>query len=77
VTVVVSNLSANNIDPELYRSQGIEPREYKIVIVKSAAGFRAEYAPFAAKMLVVDTPGVSSANLRTLSYRRVPQEYLP
>jgi microcystin degradation protein MlrC len=77
VTVVVSSLSANNIDPELYRSQGIEPREYKIVIVKSAAGFRAEYAPFAAKMLVVDTPGVSSANLRTLPYRRVPPEYLP
>ncbi len=77
VTVLVSSESANNIDPELYRSQGIEPRDYKIVIVKSATAFRAEYAPFAAKMLVVDTPGVSSANLRSMPYRRVPGEYLP
>jgi microcystin degradation protein MlrC len=77
VTVLVSSESANNIDPELYRSQGIEPRDYKIVIVKSATAFRAEYAPFAAKMLGVDTPGVSSANLRSMPYRRVPAEYLP
>lgn len=77
VTVLASSLSANNIDPELYRSQGIEPRDHKIVIVKSATGFRAEYAPFAARMLVVDTPGVSSANLRSLPYRRVPIDYLP
>ena len=77
VTVIASSLSANNIDPELYRSQGIEPRDYKIVVVKSATGFRAEYAPFAAKMMVVDTPGVSSANLRSLPYQRVPLEYLP
>jgi microcystin degradation protein MlrC len=77
VTVLVSSESANNIDPELYRSQGIEPRDYKIVIVKSATAFRAEYGPFAAKMLVVDTPGVSSANLRSMPYRRVPRKYLP
>jgi microcystin degradation protein MlrC len=77
VTVLASSSSANNIDPELYRSQGIEPRDYKIVVVKSATGFRAEYASFAAKMLVVDTPGVSSANLRSLPYRHVPLEYLP
>ncbi len=76
-TVLASALPANNIDPELYRSQGIEPRHYKIVVVKSAAGFRAEYSPFAAKILLVDTPGVSSANLRSLPYRRVPPEYLP
>ncbi len=75
--MLVSSESTNNIDPELYRSQGIEPRDYKIVIVKSATAFRAEYGPFAAKMLVVDTPGVSSANLRSMPYRRVPRKYLP
>src|ERR1019366_4005270 len=54
VSVLVPALPASNIDPELFRSQGLEPRDYKIVIVKSATGFRAEYGPFAARMLVVD-----------------------
>ena len=77
VSVLVSALPAGNIDPELFRSQGLEPRDYKIVIVKSATGFRAEYGPFAARMLVVDTPGVSSANLRSLPYRHVPRPIDP
>ncbi|MEN6601391.1 MAG: MlrC C-terminal domain-containing protein, partial [Bryobacteraceae bacterium] len=77
VTVLVGSLPAPNIDPELYRSQGIEPSQKKIVVVKSANAFRAEYGPFAAKMLLVDTPGISSANLRSVPYKRVPRPIYP
>lgn len=77
VRVVVSERPANNIDPELFRSQGIEPRDEKLVVVKSATAFRAEYGPFAAAMLVVDTPGVSSANLRGFRWERVPRPIHP
>jgi microcystin degradation protein MlrC len=77
VTVVVSSLGAINIDPELYRSQNVEPRAKKIVVVKSATAFRAEYAPFAAGMILVDTPGISSANLATLPWKRVSRPIYP
>jgi microcystin degradation protein MlrC len=77
ITAVVSEEAASMIDPEIYRSQGIEPRDRKIVVVKSANAFRAEYGPFASKILMVDTPGVSSANLRSLPYRRVPRPIYP
>jgi len=77
VRIVVSEKPANNIDPELFRSQGIEPRELKLVVVKSATAFRAEYGPFAAAMLVVDTPGVSSANLGSFEWKRVPRPIHP
>jgi microcystin degradation protein MlrC len=66
-----------NIDPELYRSQNVEPRDKKIVVVKSATAFRNEYAPFAAAMLLVDTPGISSANLRSVPYRRLERPIYP
>jgi microcystin degradation protein MlrC len=76
VTVVVSEAPVANIAPEIFRSQGVEPRERKLVVVKSAAGFGSEYGPFAAAILMVDTPGISSANLRR-PYRRVPRPIYP
>ncbi len=77
VAVVISEGAAGMIDPELYRSQGVEPREKKIVVVKSATAFRADYGPFAAAILLVDTPGISSANLRSVPYTRVPRPMYP
>ena len=46
-------------------------------MIKSPNGFRAAYAPIAREMIVVDTPGVSTANLRTLPFRRVARPIYP
>ena len=62
---------------ELFRSHGIDPAQMKIVVVKSPAGFRAAYGPIAKDMMVVDTPGVSTANLNTLPWRRVQRPIYP
>ena len=77
VLILVAERPAMTVDPSLYRSVGIEPQRLKIVVVKSPNGFRAEYAPIARKILLVDTPGISSANLRQLRYRRVPRPIWP
>ncbi len=77
VTVLVSKLPAINIDPQLFRSQGIELKEKKIVVVKSATAFRNEYKPFAAKILMVDTPGVSTPNIRSIPFRHVSRPIYP
>jgi microcystin degradation protein MlrC len=45
--------------------------------VKSPNGFRAEYEPIARKIVLVDTPGVSSANLHSMPYRKVPRPIYP
>jgi microcystin degradation protein MlrC len=77
VSVVVSEKPCVMIDPGPYRSQGIEPKDKKIVVVKSALGFRSEYGPFASRIIMVDTPGASSPNLRRMPYRRVPRPIYP
>jgi microcystin degradation protein MlrC len=77
ISVVLSESGAFMFDPEIYRSQGIEPRNKKIVVAKSATQFRYEYGPFAAGIIMVDTPGASSANLRTLPYERVSRPIYP
>ena len=65
------------VDPELFRSHGIDPAYLKIVAVKSPNGFRAAYGPIAKEMIVVDTPGLSSANLQSIPYRRIPRPMFP
>ena len=77
IHLLVAERSAMTVDPELFRSHGIEPERMHIVVVKSPNGFRAAYQPIATKMILVDTPGVSTPRLRTLPYRRVPRPIYP
>ena len=77
VQILMAERSSMTVDPELFRSHGIEPLYCKIVVVKSPNGFRAAYEPFAKAIFLVDTPGVSTANLRKLPFRRVPRPIYP
>jgi microcystin degradation protein MlrC len=77
VTVLVAERPAMTVDPALFRSHGIEPTRMKIVVVKSPNGFRAEYEPIAKKIFLLDTPGVSSANLTSLPFQKIPRPMYP
>ena len=77
VHILIAERSVLTVDPELFRSHGIEPQRMKVVVVKSPNGFRAEYEPMAKAVFIVDTPGASTANLRSVPYRRVPRPIYP
>lgn len=77
VRVLIAERSAMTVDPELFRSHGIDPAHCHIVVVKSPNGFRAAYGPLARRILVVDTPGVSSARLADLPWKRIDRPIYP
>ena len=77
VHLVVMEQPVIQWDPELYRSQGLEPAEAKIVVAKSPAAFRAAYAPLAAEILVMSTPGVCSPDLRSFPWKRISRPMFP
>ena len=77
LSIVVSEEAASGIGTEVFRSQGLEPEHQKIIVVKSANSFRSEYGPFMVKAIMVDTPGLSSSNLRSLPYKRVSRPIHP
>jgi microcystin degradation protein MlrC len=77
VLILVASRSTMTVDPALFRSHGIDPEYCKIVVVKSPLGFRAAYAPIAKKMLVVDTPGLSTANFARMPWKRVSRQLYP
>jgi len=77
VNILIAERSAMTVDPELFRSHGIDPVHCKIVVVKSPAGFRAEYEPIAKKIYMVDTPGVSTPKLERLPFKRISRPMYP
>ena len=65
------------VDPALYRAVGLEPREARIVVVKSHMQFRAGYDGIAGEIILLDTPGMSPDRLTALDYQRIDHPLFP
>jgi microcystin degradation protein MlrC len=59
------------------RSVGIEPKDRKLIALKSAVHFRADYTPIAHEILEVDTPGVHSPDLFSYDYQKLRRPVYP
>ncbi len=77
VHIVVMSIATLQWDRELYKSLGLAPEDAHIVIVKSPAGFRADYEPIAAEVRILDAAGVCTPNLLTLPFTRIPRPTHP
>lgn len=75
--VVASERAAATTSSAFFLSQGEDPRDYDFVIAKSPNGFRTHYEPLASQILYADVLGSTSANLKTLPYRRCPRPIFP
>ncbi len=77
VGVIVCEKRTQPYDTAVFRSQGIEPTEKDILVVKSAVHFRAAFGPIVSRVIEVDTPGVTSVDLRRFDYHRLPRPIWP
>ncbi len=68
-------MSAN--DPELFRHIGIEPGEYRYMILKAKNHFRAAFDPLISEVIYVDAPGVATNNITQLPYKNIPEQIWP
>jgi microcystin degradation protein MlrC len=77
VKIVLASRPVIMIDPELYRSQGIEPRDHAVVAVKSPTMFRAGYAGMLDCVLDLDMPGVCRGNLEKVPFSKIQRPIYP
>lgn len=77
INILIAEKNMPTTDPEMYRSQGIEPCEMKFVVVKSPLGLRTEYEPISKAIISVDTPGCCRADLTQLPFKRIPRPMFP
>lgn len=77
VQVIVCERRVQSLDTAILRSQDIEPADCKIIALKSAVHFRGAFMPIAAKILEVDTPGLTSLDYSRFPYERISRPIWP
>ncbi len=77
VTLLLVEKVGPGSSPMMYRCVGLEPQDFKIVVVKSPAGFRAEFELFAAEIILSDCPGCASPRLEEVPYTRISRPLWP
>jgi microcystin degradation protein MlrC len=77
VEVIVTSFRYQPTDLEVLRSQGIEPTEKQIIVVKSSVHYRAAFTPIAKEMIEVDTPGLTTPHLERFEYNRLQRPIYP
>jgi len=77
IELQLTELRGHPHDLNFFRVFGTEPTERRILTLKSAAHFRAAFEPIATKVIEVETPGISSANLSSFRYERLRRPIHP
>ncbi|MGE5701275.1 MAG: M81 family metallopeptidase [Clostridia bacterium] len=77
VDVIVCSNRAQVMDDEIFRLHGIQTERYKLVCLKSSQHFRAFFESRAARIVTVDSPGLSTMDVTTFGYEKVPRPVYP
>jgi microcystin degradation protein MlrC len=64
-------------DRSFFLAHGQDPRRFDAVVIKSPHCQHHMYADWCARMINIDAPGSSSANLKSLGHTRCPRPIFP
>ena len=71
IEVVVNSNKCQNLDQEFFRNVGLEPKEHKIICVKSAVHFMADYQRVTSQILFAVANGANPCDLSEIPYTRL------
>ncbi len=77
VDVVVISHRTQTFSPEVFSNTGIDPTSKQILVVKSMQHFYAGFAPIAAEILYVASPGALVPDFKQLPYRKARRDLWP
>lgn len=77
LSIVIGSRPVFMIDPELYRSQGVEPAEQEFVGVKSPTLFRPAYKSISENIVHFDMPGPCRGKLTLMPYQNISRPMFP
>jgi microcystin degradation protein MlrC len=77
IDIILTEKSQQATDLELYRSLGIEPTDYKILLVKSCVHYRAAHEPIAKRIIEVDLPGWHGTRLAAFPWKKLKRPVFP
>ncbi len=69
-TLLLTTRVIGNTARHQYYTVGIRPEDYRVVVAKGVVSPRPAYQPIAGEIILVNTPGVTTADLSTFTYTR-------
>lgn len=77
VEVVVSSQRRQCFDAEMLRIAGVNPTGRRLLVLKSAVHFRADFGPLASRIFDADTPGIHRPDLATFEFQKIRRPVYP
>ena len=77
VEVVVSSGRRQCLDREMLRVAGIELSDYRLLVLKSAVHFRADFGDVASRIFDADTPGIHRPDFNAYEYEHLRRPIYP
>ncbi|MEM7749681.1 MAG: M81 family metallopeptidase [Pseudomonadota bacterium] len=78
IDIVIASRRYQNYDRNFFRTLGLEPADYAVIVVKSSQHFRAAYAPGASDVVMVDEGnGITTFDLTSRTYSNVRRPIWP
>jgi len=77
ISLLIQELAVCCIAPSLYRAVGLEPAASDITVVRSATQFRDEYEAIASGICILQAPGFSTPDLKSLEFKNITRPFFP
>jgi microcystin degradation protein MlrC len=77
VEVLVTTRAETPIDLNVFRCHGMEPTRHRVIGLKGKGHFRAAFEPIARRVVLVEGPGITGADLSRLAFRKVRRPIWP
>ena len=76
-SVMTTQFPVSIMGRKVFEARGLNPVDFDLVVCKSPNGFRTFFQDIATKIVPVDVPGSTSANLKSLPFEQVPRPIYP
>jgi microcystin degradation protein MlrC len=77
IELMLTEHRAHPNDLQYFRAFGIEPTQRQMLVLKSAAHYRAAFEPIATEVIEVDAPGITSPRLERYPYKNIRRPIYP
>jgi microcystin degradation protein MlrC len=77
IEVLVTSRAETPIDLNVFRAFGIEPTRKSVIALKGKGHFRAAFEPIASRVILVEGPGITGADLSRLPFQHLTRPIWP
>ncbi|MBY0420176.1 MAG: MlrC C-terminal domain-containing protein, partial [Pararheinheimera sp.] len=77
IEVILNSNRCQSFDPSLFRALGIEPTEYKLLLIKSTNHFYQGFAPLASHIIYVDAGAPYPSDPQRNGYKKLKRPIWP